>query len=240
MTCREYHHFLKQYQDGTLQPADLDVLLAHQEKCPDCRQAFDRAALLEKLLSDALRPNRDAQSVRKAVLSRLPEKVSADYERIMPSISPWRKLAPLAACLLLTAGLAAGFVAGLKYQSASLEGNVTSALPLRIALLEGKVLVRHTGMAYWQEVTPQTTLRLGDHLQTTAPAKITFDFEDKSFLTLDSSSSLALTRWNGGMELDLNYGSVRASLQSPHPPFFVSTPQGRIEALGTEFTVTVN
>jgi hypothetical protein len=149
------------------------------------------------------------------------------------------KLAPLAASLLLLAGLAIGLAVGRKYQPAPLEGNLACALPLRIALLEGTVLVRHGGTAYWQEVTPQTTLRLGDHLQTTAPAKITLDFDDRSFLTMNANSSLALTRWNGGVELGLNYGSVRASLQSPHPSFFVATPQGRIEALGTEFTVTV-
>jgi ferric-dicitrate binding protein FerR (iron transport regulator) len=63
---------------------------------------------------------------------------------------------------------------------------------------------------------------------------------DNSKIVLDGNSRLALVHENGGLELALAHGKVTADLTSPHPPFVIDTPQGRIHALGTTFTVTVN
>jgi ferric-dicitrate binding protein FerR (iron transport regulator) len=48
-----------------------------------------------------------------------------------------------------------------------------------------------------------------------------------------------LVSYGDNTEFSLEHGECTASLQSPHVPFFVRTPHGRVEALGTEFTVTV-
>jgi ferric-dicitrate binding protein FerR (iron transport regulator) len=50
---------------------------------------------------------------------------------------------------------------------------------------------------------------------------------------------LALTSYNGQTQFFLEHGECTANLEGPHGPFFISTPHGRVEALGTEFTVTV-
>jgi hypothetical protein len=49
----------------------------------------------------------------------------------------------------------------------------------------------------------------------------------------------SVTMYNGKTQFHLEHGKLAAALESPHPPFFVSTPHGRVEALGTEFTVNV-
>ena len=53
------------------------------------------------------------------------------------------------------------------------------------------------------------------------------------------NSSLNLMQYNGQTEFGIAYGTVKSSLDGPHEPFFISTPQGRLEALGTEFIVRV-
>ncbi|HUT46836.1 MAG TPA: FecR domain-containing protein [Sedimentisphaerales bacterium] len=50
---------------------------------------------------------------------------------------------------------------------------------------------------------------------------------------------LVLKLYNDETQFFLEHGECTASLESPHGPFFISTPNGRVEALGTEFTVTV-
>ena len=59
----------------------------------------------------------------------------------------------------------------------------------------------------------------------------------------DSSAAthgaFVLEKCNGGTLFSLEQGELAAALNSPHPSFVVSTPNGRVEALGTEFTVSV-
>ena len=64
-------------------------------------------------------------------------------------------------------------------------------------------------------------------------------FEDNSSVQLNQNSILTLKLYNGGTEFYLEQGELAAALESPHPRFVVSTPHGRVEALGTEFTVSV-
>jgi ferric-dicitrate binding protein FerR (iron transport regulator) len=62
---------------------------------------------------------------------------------------------------------------------------------------------------------------------------------EKSTIRLGQNSMLALTSYNGKTQFFLEHGECTASLESPHRPFFIRTPHGRVEALGTEFTVSV-
>jgi ferric-dicitrate binding protein FerR (iron transport regulator) len=63
--------------------------------------------------------------------------------------------------------------------------------------------------------------------------------QNSSKVELDQNSTLVLKSFNGETQFHLQHGQCRAALESPHPPFVVSTPHGRVEALGTEFTVKV-
>ena len=50
---------------------------------------------------------------------------------------------------------------------------------------------------------------------------------------------LVLKSYNGQTQFFLQHGECTAALESPHGRFFIETPHVRVEALGTEFTVTV-
>ena len=112
-------------------------------------------------------------------------------------------------------------------------------LPMQIAGLEGTVLVKHAGAAVWEEVGPATLLCMGDTFQSSAKSGMTLSLADGSRIVLSANSRLLLEHLDGGTRLRLDQGRMDLALNSPHPPFFVSTPNGRIEALGTEFTVAV-
>jgi ferric-dicitrate binding protein FerR (iron transport regulator) len=58
-------------------------------------------------------------------------------------------------------------------------------------------------------------------------------------VTLNAGGVLSITHHDGRVEFELTHGTMRAVLREGHPPFFVRTPQGRLEALGTDFTVSV-
>jgi ferric-dicitrate binding protein FerR (iron transport regulator) len=62
---------------------------------------------------------------------------------------------------------------------------------------------------------------------------------DGSLVTLTAGGVLSIAHQDGGMEFELTHGTMRAVMREGHPPFAIRTPQGRLEALGTEFTVSV-
>jgi ferric-dicitrate binding protein FerR (iron transport regulator) len=79
----------------------------------------------------------------------------------------------------------------------------------------------------------------GDTFHSAPKSALVLEVGNKSTLELNQNSMLVLRLHNGGTRFHLEHGKLAAALQSPHPPFFVSTPHGQVEALGTEFTVNV-
>lgn len=111
---------------------------------------------------------------------------------------------------------------------------------MRIANLSGTVLVKHEGQDTWHELTAASTIHLGDRLDATGNSAVTLLLWDRSSLRIDANTTLSADAFNGRVEFALSSGTIKADLQSAHPPFFIRTPQGKLEALGTEFTVSVD
>ncbi|MHC4537840.1 MAG: FecR family protein, partial [Planctomycetota bacterium] len=143
--------------------------------------------------------------------------------------------ASIAAGILLAIGLTLGFAMG----RASIDKPTGAKVPMRVAELDGKVLVRHEGLNAWQDLKADSTIHLGDKFHSTTKSEFVLEMDDKSRIEVNQNSMLVLKLYNGETQFFLEHGRCTAALESPHPPFFISTPHGRVEALGTEFTVTV-
>jgi len=113
-------------------------------------------------------------------------------------------------------------------------------VPMKVGRLEGTVLVKHEGSELWYPLSSDSEIYLGDTFHSVAKSALVLELLDnQSTLELNQNSMLVLKLYNGETQFHLEHGKLAAALESPHPPFFVSTPHGRVEALGTEFTVNV-
>jgi ferric-dicitrate binding protein FerR (iron transport regulator) len=148
----------------------------------------------------------------------------------------WR----IAAVGVLMVALVSGYaVHGSRFGENLLARHTPAAV--EIVRQDGPALVKHEGASTWEEIQEDCPkLFVGDTLLCMHGSLLTLGLPDKSTIVLAGNSRLTLAHENGGMELALAYGCVTADLTSPHPPFVIDTPQGRIHALGTTFTVTVN
>jgi len=156
---------------------------------------------------------------------------------VLASATRMRLLAPLAAGLI--AGMAVSFF-WLRPAGAERDDQTAQRpVPMRIASIDGDVLVRHRDGQAWRRLTPSSKVYAGDRFHTPPESKLVLALKDESTVGISSNSVVSLSACDGGMTFELDHGTLRASLQSPHAPFFVQTPQGRVEALGTEMTVTV-
>jgi len=145
----------------------------------------------------------------------------------------------IAAGILLVLGLSLGFALGRASNVIRTATPLGAQVPIRVADLEGTVLARHKGSNVWQALQAGSNVYLGDTFHSAAKSNFVLELEDKSTLELSQNSMLVLKSHNGGTQFHLEHGKLAAALNSPHSPFFISTPHGRVEALGTEFTVTV-
>ncbi len=234
MSCEKYSNLIEKYLDGDITDSELAELRSHTETCPSCRDQFNRCNLLQDVVKDALSSRTPADEAAASVVAGLSAKM---YPRTRPYFAGAR--AAIAAGILLAAGLLLGFVFG----RGSIGGPPTTPLaaevPICISELEGTVLVKHEGSDMWQPLKIGSTVHLGDTFHPAANSVCRLEFEDKSTLELYQNSMLVLKSHDGETRFYLEHGKLDAVLESPHPPFFISTPHGRVEALGTEFTVTV-
>ena len=119
------------------------------------------------------------------------------------------------------------------------EVPMSAKVPMKVARLEGTVLVKHQDSDSWFPLRSNSDIYLGDTFHSAWKSGLVLEVGNQSTLELNQNSMLVLKSYNGGTQFHLEHGKLAAALESPHPPFFVSTPHGRVEALGTEFTVTV-
>jgi hypothetical protein len=147
-----------------------------------------------------------------------------------------RRLAPFC---LAAAGILVGVGLVLLIQTAQRQLGLGRQVPIRISAIQGPVLVKHTGTATWEELSAGAALRVGDQLWSGSASSINLTLKDNSLVTLNASGVLSLKHHDGRVEFELTHGTMRAVLHEGHPPFVVRTPQGRLEALGTDFTVSV-
>lgn len=188
---------------------------------------------LGEVMRDAFAPRTTASQAAANILQSLPASRPAHRPSLL------RRGWNLAAGILLVIGLSGGFAAG-RYHAAVPAAPPAAAIPVRIAALSGTVLVNHAGRTDWQELTPSSSLHLGDRLHATGASGLTLALWDDSTITLEANTTLSADAFNGKVEFALRSGTIQASLESRHPPFFLHTPQGTLEALGTEFTVSVD
>jgi len=146
-------------------------------------------------------------------------------------------LAKAAAGFLLIAAVGLGFLGGRYLPAAATIDAVQTTY--QIQAIEGTVLVCHPGQTRWQPLAKDSAIYVGDEILSTPQANVTFAVDDQSTITLSENSMLVLNAVGATTELHLAHGSLDAALESPHGLFFVTTPHGRAEALGTEFTVNV-
>jgi ferric-dicitrate binding protein FerR (iron transport regulator) len=231
--CRRYQDLIEEYLDGTLDESRLQELKAHAAACETCAEELRRSDVMREVIVDAFEPQARAKDAAARILAKCPKRPG--------EVRAWsiRGRMAIAAGIVLAVGTIVGFVLG---RSGSVSPDELAALtraPMRVAGLEGTVLVRHEGSDAWRALKSDAAVYLGDTFHCTSQSNLTLEVGDKSTLQVVENSMLALMSSGGETRFHLEHGHCRASLQSPHGPFFISTPHGRVEALGTEFTVTV-
>ncbi len=238
MTCEKYKKFIETYVDGTINDGQLAELKTHAETCESCREQFERCVLLQDVVKHAFASPMTAEQAGSSVVAKLSEEPivrlrSAHFSTILFT----GKRAAIAASVLLVAGLLLGFVMGRAGKPERVP--LAAQVPISIGKVEGTVLVKHQGTDVWKTLKVGSHIRLGDTFHSTAKSACRLEFKDKSTIDLNQNSMLVLKMFNGQTQFFLEHGECTASLVSPHGPFFINTPHGRVEALGTEFTVKV-
>ncbi|HLB74072.1 MAG TPA: FecR domain-containing protein [Sedimentisphaerales bacterium] len=239
ITCEQCRELIEQYIEGVISDTQLDELKAHAETCDACREGFERFNLMQNAIREAFSSETSAAEARETLLGRISEQAVRHVREIGAGQSRvgWGRIA-VAASILLVVGLAIGFAVG-RADSSKRGVALAAEVPIQVGNLEGTVLVRHAGMDVWDILKPGSVIRLGDKFHSTARSGFALELDDKSTIELNQNSMLVLKSYNGETQFFLEHGECTASLESPHGPFFIDTPNGRVEALGTEFTVTV-
>ncbi len=238
--CKTFQTLIEKYIDGTISESQLAELQEHTKTCQSCREDFEKCTLIQKTIKHAFSPTMSAERAKESVMDRLDEKPSLKASSIgYKPTWPAGKRAAIAACALLAAGLLFGFVLGRINTTKPARESTARTVAIQVSELTGTVLVKHEGSEAWQTLKPDSKIHIGDTFHSVAGSAFTLELGDKSTIEVEQNSMLALTSYNGQTQFFLEHGKCKAALESPHPPFFISTPHGRAEALGTEFTVTV-
>lgn len=234
--CQIARDLIEKFIDGTMVTGELEKLKAHAETCAACREEFERCSWTTEIVREALAPQTDAAQARMQVIARLSE---ARPVRLPSAWFVWARPA-VAAGIVLAVGLLVGFVLG-RASTADPHSQLLAAhVPMRVGSVEGTVLVRHEGTDVWRILDGSADVYLGDTFHSATGSGFVLELEDnKSTIKVNQNSMLALLSYGDKTEFSLEQGECTASLESPHGPFFIRTPQGQVEALGTEFTVTV-
>ena len=238
MTCEKHKKLIEKYVEGTISDEHLAELKAHTEMCKSCREEFERCVLVQDIVKESLSSQTSAEQAGASLVTRLSEEPKLQLRPAPFGTALFvNRRAAIAAGIVLAIGLLAGFVLGRadKYTKTPLKAQV----PISVGKVEGVVLLRHEGSDVWQALKAGSNIHLGDTFHSTAGSAFALKLDDKSTLELNQNSMLVLKMYNGQTQFFLEHGECTASLESPHGKFFISTPHGRVEALGTEFTVTV-
>lgn len=240
ISCDDARELINKAFDGMLETTERAELEAHAQTCQVCREELKRRELMEEVIGDALSSQTEAVQAKAEIMAQLSDRANSTIHHAgyAPGRWAWARTA-IAAGIMLAAGLALGFVVGRDGRGHASETLKLREVPMRIGHLEGMVLVRHEGSDLWQPIESGAVVYRGDTFHSTPKAEFVLDLENNSTIEVSPNSMLALVSYGNKTEFSLEQGECTANLQSPHGPFFVRTPHGRVEALGTEFTVTV-
>ncbi len=232
MSCEKYTELIEKYLSAVIEETELDELKDHIGQCASCCKKFEDIGRLEEVVKSAFSSATTSEQASDSILSKLPE-----IQRGSATVVLFSKQMAVAASIFLAVGLFSGFVLG-RFDK---DEQVSSAVkvPMTVGRLEGTVLVKHRDSELWHPILAGSDIYLGDTFHSAPKSVLVLELENQSTLELNQNSMLVLRSYNGGTKFHLEHGKLAAALESPHPPFFVSTPHGRVEALGTEFTVNV-
>ena len=233
MNCEKYKKLIEEYLDGIIGDKELADLKSHTENCSICRNEFEQSRQLKNVMAEGMSPRINAKDAKEKILSKL-----ADEKHKSPSMLLFSRWTSIAASIMIVASLVLSFYLG-RVTSTKTTVPLAEKTSLHIASLEGIVLVKHDGFTIWEKLEPQSNIYVGDIFHCAAKSAFNMESQDKSTIKLNQNSMLTLKEYNGETQFYLEHGEMSADLNSPHPPFVVSTPNGRVEALGTEFTVSV-
>jgi hypothetical protein len=233
-----YQALINKYLDGLTEDSVLGALKEHIKQCSVCREEFETFGKIQNIVKEVLCPRTVPGEARNRILSQLLPMPSLAFGRNKLGRSS-RRWVPAFSYGLLVLGMLIGFgVAQIITIGQPIPKGARQA-PIRISSLEGTVLVKHHGSDIWKELNQSSNLYLGDLFQCPARSTITFSLKDESKIILDPNSILSIQSRGERIEFDLAYGTMKVALDSPHSPLTIITPEGRVEALGTEFTVSV-
>ena len=234
MSCEKYTELIEKYLSAEIEVAELDELKEHIGQCASCCKKFENIGRLEEVVKGSFSSATTAKQASDTILSKLPATQVARAPVVLFS-----KQLAVAASIFLAVGLLSGFILG-KFNADKLTEEPTAKkVPMKVARLEGTVLVKHRDSELWYPILTGSDIYLGDTFHSASKSVLVLELENQSTLELNQNSMLVLKLYNGETQFHLEHGKLAAALESPHPPFFVSTPHGRVEALGTEFTVNV-
>ena len=234
MSCEKYNELIEKYLNGDIEDSELGQLKNHTLQCASCHEKCEHIGRFEGIIKSAFSSATTAEQASDSILSKL----RATRITRAPAVMFSKQMA-VAASIFLAVGLLAGFGLARFNSNKRIAVPPAEKVPMKVARLEGTVLVKHQDSDLWYPLMPASGIYVGDTFHSTAKSIFILELEDKSTIELNQNSMLVLKLYNGGTQFHLEHGKLAAALESPHPPFFVSTPHGRVEALGTEFTVTV-
>ena len=238
--CKKFKNYIEQYIEGIISDTQLAKLKEHTQTCQSCREEFEQCVLMQETIKDAFTPKMSAEQAGASIVSKLSSSTKPVTRRTgFRSIWLTGWPAAAAAGIILVAGLIIGFAFGRSNIVKTNTEPAAAKVPMHITNLQGTILVRHDGADIWQPLTTDSNVYVGDMFHSASNSTFVLNLKDNSTIEVEQNSMLALTSYNGETQFFLEHGRCKASLESPHRPFFISTPHGRVEALGTEFTVTV-
>jgi hypothetical protein len=233
MSCEKYIKLIEKYLNADIKDAELNELKGHIQQCTSCRSKFEQIDRFEGIIKSTFSSATTAKQASESVLSKLPVSRPVSTRTL-----PFSARMAVAASIFIAIGILLGF--GLaKISSVRHTTTLATKVPMKVTRLEGTVLVKHQDSELWHPLEESSNIYLGDTFHSMSKSGFILELENKSTLELNQNSMLVLKLYNGETQFHLEHGELAAALESPHPPFVISTPHGRVEALGTEFTVSV-
>ena len=237
MTCPHTQLYQTSILEGTLGADERRQLQQHVQDCEPCQAAFQEMDLLETVLQEALATPSSAQQAAAEVLQRLQNESGREPQAALSTarILCLRRWCAAAALLLM------GILVGRALQPRQPGLSPLHERPMRVAQIKGTVLVNHQGSDTWRLLEEESRIYQGDTFHTTAAAALVLSLDDTNTVRLAQNSILVLEACDSdNTQFYLQHGQCTPVLHGPHGPFFIRTPNGRMEALGTEFTVKVS
>jgi hypothetical protein len=233
MNSEKYTELIEKNLSAEIKETELEQLKEHIGECVSCRKKFEELGRLEEIVKESFTSIRTAEQASKTILSKLPANRSGSAR-----ILSFNKYSAIAASVLVGISFLCGFILA-RFNDKRISIPTTAKVPMKVAKLEGTVLVKHEDSEHWLPLSSEADIYVGDTFHSAPKSALVLEVGKESTLELNQNSMLVLKLYNGGTQFHLEHGKLAAALESPHQPFFVSTPHGRVEALGTEFTVTV-